>query len=330
MKPPTIAWKPFTPRRDVASVRVRCLVPMRLMAEAGLNSELYEHDEAARPDVVVFQKAYESSDLELAERLSKRGTRIVFDLCDNHFYNPDDRPDVMERVDRLRRMIHLADAVTVSSPILADLVEHDRTFLVDDALDPAITQARTRLLPRRSSRSGTHLFWFGNAGSTNPAFGLVDLERIVPALNQIHDSLPIDLTVISNSKEAFQQHVGGKAIFPTRYVRWRLRTFSRFVSGAGISLLPISINPFTSCKTSNRVVTSLMLGAPVIADVIPSYEEFGPYLLFDDWEKNVEIYARSYELRREHVQAGQTFIHKRFAPERLVEQWALVLETVLV
>ena len=35
-------------------------------------------------------------------------------------------------------------------------------------------------------------------------------------------------------------------------------------------------NPFTLCKTVNRLATALLLGLPVVADMIPSYEELRP------------------------------------------------------
>lgn len=328
MSQPSVAWKPFTPRDDVASVRVRCLVPQQLMAGAGWRSEIFDPSSSESYDLVVFQKAYETADLDLAERLSSHGVRIVFDLCDNHFHNPDGLPELAERAGRLGRMIELADAVTVSSPRLVDLVEKDPVFLVDDALDPVIAPARARRPGRRARKGGARLVWFGHAGSDNPRFGLVDLGGIVPDLNRLHSHLPIDLTVVTNSKVAYRRHLA-PAGFPTRYVPWKLRTFASVLAGADMTLLPITVNPFTICKTSNRIVTSLMLGAPVVADLIPSYEEFAPYVLVGNWEAQVARYTREPELRRHHVEEGGAFIRRRFAPEVIAEQWSRAFRAVL-
>ncbi len=304
------------------------------MAGVGWRSEIFDPSSSERYDLVVFQKAYETADLDLAERLSARGVRIVFDLCDNHFHNPDGRPELAERAGRLGRMIELADAVTVSSPGLADLVqnadlvEKDCVFLVDDALDPVIAPTRAGRPGRRARKGGARLVWFGHAGSDSPRFGLVDLGGIVPDLNRLHAHLPIDLTVVTNSREAYRRHLA-PAGFPTRYVPWKLRTFPSVIAGADMSLLPITVNPFTICKTSNRIVTSLMLGAPVVADLIPSYEEFAPYVLVGNWEAHVARYAREPELRRHHVEEGGAFIRRRFAPEVVAEQWSRAFRAVL-
>lgn len=329
MTPPSIGWKPFTTRRDVASVRVRCLVPQQILASRGWRSELFNVARPGHHDVVVFQKAYEAGDLDLAEQLSARGVRIVFDLCDNHFHTPGERPELVARAERLRRMIDLADGVTVSSPLLGDLVDKKRTFLIDDALDPVAAAGRMRRGQWFGRRmKGVRLTWFGNAGSEEPAFGLVDVARIVPDLNRLHRHLPLSLTVVTNSKDGYRRHLAD-AQFPTRFVPWSLPTFPATHAAAEMCLLPITINPFTVCKTSNRVVTSLMLGTPAVADLIPSYEEFVPYILVGDWEANIERYARDPELRRSHVEAGQEFIRRRFDPAVAFEQWSRALTAVV-
>ncbi len=311
----------------MASVRLRSLVPNQLLAQSGWDSELFKSVSTDRYDVVVFQKAYESEDILLAEGLADRGTRIVLDLCDNHFYNPEDLPQLTERADRLSRMVALADAISVSTPTLGQLIENKRVFLVDDALDPVIV-ARSREPRWPRFRAGTHLAWFGTAGSRSLDFGLVDLARIIPNLNNLNTRVPITLTVISNSREEYRRHVK-QANFSTHYCRWKFRTFSSFLASADIALIPITSNPFTICKTSNRIVTSLMLGTPVVADLIPSYREFEPYILVGEWERHLERYARDRELRHHHVTAGRQFVQQRFAPEVIVEQWSRVFHSVL-
>ena len=62
----------------------------------------------------------------------------VFDLCDNHFYNPMQRADYHDRAERLRRMIDDVDAVTASTPELAALVDRP-CDIIDDALDAVHT-----------------------------------------------------------------------------------------------------------------------------------------------------------------------------------------------
>jgi hypothetical protein len=325
---PTVAWKPVAPRLDIASVRVRCDVPMSLLSSVGWQCEVFDASRSKSYDVVVFQKAYAAEDLALAEDLLSRGTRVIFDLCDNHFYNPDSRPELTERATRLRAISKLADAVSISSPKLEELVDNDRIFLIDDALDPVLERAPRPLRRRWLSGDAAHLVWFGNPGSTSPPSGLIDLERIVPDLNRLNLRIPVALTVVTSSKRGYQQHTR-HATFPTRFVKWKYKTFGSVVAAADACVLPVNVNPFTICKTSNRLVTSLMLGVPIVADLIPSYEEFEPFVLVGGWCENLERYLGDPELRDRHVEIGRSFIRARFAPEVTIEQWTRAIDAVL-
>src|SRR5688572_7774210 len=97
MRRPRIGWIPSSPRADVASVRLRSLIPLRYLRAAGWDCELLDPADPFGYDLVVFQKAYDEERVALAHDLRRRGIRTMFDLCDNHFYNPDDLPALAER-----------------------------------------------------------------------------------------------------------------------------------------------------------------------------------------------------------------------------------------
>ncbi|MBC7931131.1 MAG: hypothetical protein H7Z38_11270, partial [Rubrivivax sp.] len=96
-----------------------------------------------------------------------------------------------------------------------------------------------------------------------------------------------------------------------------------------VCVLPVSSNPLTLCKTSNRLVLSLLLGVPVVADRIPSYEEFGAFVRFADWERNLRAYAADAELRRRHVQEGRDYIRSNYNKERAIAQWSSLFRSLL-
>src|SRR5256885_2059369 len=104
---------------------------------------------------------------------------------------------------------------------------------------------------------------------------MINVAEIVPQLEELHQETKISLTIISNSESAFKEYFGS-AKFPTRYFPWKYETFRSLFSLHDICILPIRPNPFTVCKSNNRVVLSLMLGLPVVTTAIPSYEEFAP------------------------------------------------------
>jgi hypothetical protein len=230
-------------------------------------------------------------------------------------------------------MLDLCDVLTVSTPQMAEALSPRRSVVIDDAVEfevpgPLAEGWRDlRAQGRRRRTSRLRLAWFGSAGTARPQFGLRDLADWVPTLNEVNETIPIELTCITNSRPLFRATTSA-ANFPTHYRRWRRATFARVLRRSDLCLLPISLNPFTVCKTSNRVVTSLVLGLPVIADRIPSYDEFAPAIAFGATEEHFESYC-DLVAARNAVARGREIVASRFTPQHLVSQWqGAVLQAV--
>ena len=321
----TIAFKPATSSRELASARLRAYVPSEYLKAAGWDCEMFDAARADQYRAVVFQKAYAEEDIALVTRLRSRGAATIFDLCDNHFYDPESRPEFHERADRLRRMIDAVDAVTVSTPQLAELIGRPAS-VVDDALDPILPDrlALARKAWRRIHRGALRFIWFGNAGMAYPPFGLVDLARIVPELAAAHSHRPIQLTVISNAKDAVAK-IAATAPFPIRYREHEIVSCQHAIRDHDLCIIPVGINPFTICKTLNRPALALRLGVPVIADSIPSYHELGPYIGVADWCRNIDAFATNQAGWKYRADAGGEYLRMKYTPERVVRQWSAVL-----
>jgi hypothetical protein len=318
----TVRWVPGAASDAVASARLRCYRPSVALAKAGWDSVVATGRRPMRADVVVFQKAYSDRHLALAARLRRRGTAIVLDLCDNHLHYSATEPVLARRADRLRRMIGLADVITASTPSMAELVDHPCVKLVDDALE----MSQPIRLP--TAERGRRLVWFGNAGSDEEGFGMCDLGAIMSDVEKLAAGIDCELVVLSSSRDAFERHVGPRRI-AARYVNWTPAAAAEALASADVALLPITPNPFTRCKTSNRVATALQSGVAVVAGRIPSYEEFSPYVRFGDWTNNLAAYLLDGNLRLEDVTRGQEFVSRRFPPELVGEQWTTALSAAL-
>jgi hypothetical protein len=327
---PRIGFKPCVPSIEVGSARFRCFLPVKYLRAAGWNCELFDPGRWAEYRAVVFQKAYTPEDLELASRLTARGIRTVFDLCDDLFFNADGSREGEERSARLRAMVERVDAVSVSTAGVARAVGRP-CQVIDEALDEiqpegpvaALRTAAATALWRLQRRT-LRLVWFGNAGLDMPRYGLIDLARLVPALNDLHHRLPLSLTVVSNSEPAFRRHTAG-AVFPLRFHLYHSATYQRLLRRHDACLIPVSPNPLTLCKSFNRPALSLLLGVAVVADYIPSYEELRPYVLIGDWAENLRRYADEPATRRAHIRAGQRYLKRKYTPEHVVQQWGSLL-----
>lgn len=328
-----IAWKPFSTSPEKASARLRSLLPCRYLREAGWPCEIFAPGNVASYELVIFQKAYDEENIALAKSLIARGVKTVFDLSDNHFYNPNDLPSLRRRAERLRRMIDTVDAVSVSTPELAKLIARGNCAVIDDAVpmpDDVALSALSRLKERLtiSRNRPLRVVWYGNAGSEHPPFGLIDLPRVLPHLEALNQQMRVELTVISNSEKLFREYAGPVS-FPVKYHEWSSATFGRIFRRQDVCVIPVDVNPFTACKSNNRLVLSLLMGVPVIADEIPSYQEFRDFVLFAEWPKSLATYAADKELGRHHVREAQRYIRTKYNKKRVVSQWSTLFERVL-
>jgi hypothetical protein len=296
-------------------------------------------EDGGRHDVVVFQKVYGDRYASLAREARSLGTRIVYDMCDNHLeIAPADDAGLAARRADVLAMIEVADAITVATTALADIVgplAGDRPIhVVDDAVDPAPISAvglRLRRWQRRRRRgrrgSPIRLAWFGSAGTPNVDYGVPHLVDIVPDLERVAASRAVKLTVISDNPKYAARELKPAALDVTQ-VEWSWRGFASTLAAHDAAILPIRRNPITDVKSGNRVIASLRLGVPVIADRIPAYDEFAPWIRFGQWERHVSELADDYDGVLDRTRAGAAYIGRTYTEAHLVQQWAQVLSSV--
>ena len=330
-----IAWKPLHYNFNVASSRLRSFFPCKILKSAGWDCEIYNPKYQNNYQLVIFQKAYDPPDLVLAEKLKNQGTKIILDLCDNHFYNPYQIPEFVAKEKRLRKMIELADLVTVATPELGKLIHRKETLVIDDVVDPfpETWQGRIRskiVSWRNSNQDKFKVVWFGSSqlakiyaesGIKDAPAGLDSIKKVLPALEKINQEMTVQLTIISNSQKRFHQATENTK-FSCIYYEWNLATFPFLIQQQDVCIIPIEFNDFSICKTSNRLITALNQGVAVVADKIPSYEEFGEFVLFADWENSLSSYAGNLTLRQQHVRQGKEYITRKYTQDRVVEQWS--------
>lgn len=326
MKSPVTRWLPFGTEKS-ASARLRAFIPAAVLRSKGWDADVFSEADYAKTDVVVFQKRYTTEDLELANRLKQSGKKVVFDLCDNHSYNPDNSEAIAERTVRLNQMFALADAVTLSSKELGKYVDHKNVSFIDDATEPSdrnpLKQLYYNLFRSTNTPGKKSIVWFGASGSTSPPFGLIDLGKIIPVLNKVNEKEPIRLNVFSDSREEFKKYTSG-ATFEAVYYPWQKASFPYFFSQHALCVLPISRNAFTDCKTSNRIILALQLKVPVITERIPSYEDFDEFLFYNDWEKNITdiLSGSNKDLVKSKLKNGLAYVNAHYNDQHVYKQWS--------
>ncbi|WP_417069578.1 hypothetical protein [Niveibacterium terrae] len=342
-----------------AGLRYRCLYPISALKRRGMIAELF--DETRDYDAVVFdawtlfptvtsEKVAEKT-LALAQRLKQRGTRILLDNCDNQFSgSPDCAWD--RACERLRTLAAQSDTVTVCSDELASVMRSECGLekiprVIGDPIEKRINYTSDRLLrsvlsPQRKlswlrylehcgrialekSRGITPLIWFGGHGNAFSEGGMLDLARITPVLAELDAHHRLSLTVISNKRAKFEQNFA-RLPFATHYVEWDRVNFLAMLRLHAISLIPVTRNSFTRCKSANRVTLSLYHGLNVVADEIPSYQGFAKVCALNDWREGLNAYLENPGLRRQHRQQGKALALHGYDLERIADAWQQALD----
>lgn len=329
-----IAWKPNCKDITTASFRLRALMPYQQTKKQGWPVEFFDIQNSHQYKIVIFQKAYTKEDYELAKRLKLQGTTIVFDMCDNHFYNPENNEKYARRAIDMQHMIDIADHVIVTTDELGKLISKETIFQIDDYIDEPEKNIFYKnyihyKIPRRFKKAEMtnrlKLVWFGNAGIASQDYGLKDVNIVLPELAELNKTIPLSLTIISNSPLKFGEMVGHEHPFPTMYCEWKKHYFSHQLPFFDICLIPAGINPYTRVKTNNRVVLSLGLGVPVIASPLPSYLPFSPYIDFENWQESIEKIVTAPTEASRKVLAGQDYIKQNYSLGAITQQWIKLL-----
>jgi hypothetical protein len=344
-----IAWKPRFSDPRVASTRIRCLNPLSELQSRGYPVELFHPQRVSHYAAVVYSKLYDDATYREAKGLQKRGVRIVLDLCDNHFYNPNGSASLRKAGEQLKRMMTLADELVASTAAMSEVIRAElptsrKVTVIEDAVETEIRGVRTlfwdrwwekkqlakllRQLEAGKQNGRTPLAWFGIHGGPNAEHGILDLLKVRALLEKMNRTYPLSLTVISNSKKKYDRAIKPWSI-PTYYLDWQADTLLPALRSHAIAVIPISQNPFTRCKSNNRLTLSLNVGLAVVADSIPSYQDFAEVCCLDNWETGLENYLFNPELRRRHVERGQTIIARDWSLRQLAEKWRNFFDTLL-
>lgn len=344
-----VGWKPSSPDFRVASTRIRCLIPLGELQAQGYRVELFRPAAASGYRAVVYSKTYHVKDVEEAAALREGGVQIIFDLCDNRFYNPRSIPKANEEIQRLHRMMQIAHFWVASTEALAEVMRAEAVaekplVVIGDPLEtevvgvPVTPWARLsqwtawlkfrRWISAMRQAGRTPLIWFGHHGSPYADGGMLDLERIRGTIERLNPTFPLSLTVVSNSREKYEASIRPWSI-PTHYLEWHASTFTRVLRSHDVAIIPVTINPFTWCKSNNRLALSLSSGLAVVADSIPSYEPFREACVLDDWERGLQAYLSSSSRRAVDVARGQSLVTRLCDVRAIAEQWRQVFDRVV-
>jgi len=256
---PRITWLPVA-SENRASSRLRCFRLHQYLDRMGGASQFDLHHDA---DVLIIQKNLTALALLKAWSFKRQAGKKVFLDIDDVKYVHDSRLRP-----RISWLMGLADGVWTATPEQAKLVKQffgnegedddapievlpnciDYLPLDDDGSERCypLTDAYDRLEPLRVA-------WFG--GRENIPLDLLRLLARLPGAQ---------VNLISD-------HVPSKSDPGITFTHWRLDTFAQALRHNHLTVLSHSGDRISESKSANKMVSSIMLGLPVLVSDTPAY-----------------------------------------------------------
>lgn len=306
----------FVPAGLTASGYYRAMIPSDLMREAGdviahftANIDIYK---ALRYDVLWVQLITAPLLLEIVEKAKARGIRIVYDIDDRLDAIPAENQAINvygtpEKQAEIRRMIELADLVTVSTAPLGASIE--RNYGKAGAVRVLPNMVTANVAPRRHPPNSayTRILWAGSPTHKR------DLAIVAPAIRNVlkRHAGKVRFTCFG---ERLPEALSGCWDFidlqePVDFEQYhdRIATIS-----ADFAIAPLERNAFNDSKSAIKALEYASAGYPMLLSPVgeyPAVVEAGlPATLVEDadWEAQIE---RMISLGREGREAvGQASI----------------------
>jgi glycosyltransferase involved in cell wall biosynthesis len=221
------------------------------------------------PDVGIFLRRYDRSDVALAKAIKARGGKVILDVVVNYFKSRPPTPYGYggasdNLVASFLELLSLSDQVWTVSPYLQSVVKkyHPSAHFISDSVDPAHF-----IRPTMRSNKGNGPVILGWSGIASKAHSLEDISKVVH--KYILDKVARVL-VISNRKP--------KLSFPFIFKKWDYKSFPRLISQCDLCIAPRAIDQVYDLGHSIfKIGVFMALGIPALAGPIPAYS-----LLLDD------------------------------------------------
>ena len=303
-------------RDELASVRLRSYPASQALQEAGWAVSTGDHVPEHANTVVVGK--IPSFDFEQRaphwirdlEKVKRRGGKVVLDYTDHHLgFDSPLKPFYQKALEIADRCIvshftlakGLKSCGARNSPdirVVEDLIEHEFRGPRVPSNDPTDWSA----------------IWFGHG--TNFEF-LAHLCASWP------EKAPRNLHIVS-SEEVHNfirsGYLNASVPLQIHFREWSPSALAEVAAVTDIAIIPSSFTSRKQFASSNRLVTSLALGLPVVATLLPSYEEFKQYFCALGAPSAPAIFENP-RFGHEGVRQFQRHFGRRFSLENLKQAW---------
>ena len=253
---------------NLASIRLRSAVVAKYLSQHGSTVSVGEF--VTEISNIILVGKIGANDIEKRTKLwldqiqsaKNKNIKIFVDYTDHHLGFESPMRIFYESA------LKLADYIITSSNYLKILLNNfysKEIFVIPDAIEVPV------LSPKISKTN--NILWFGHASNIQYLINFIEkYTKPNDVCKLIILSNDNGLNILSNHQ--FQNSVG----FEIELKKWSVEGLIAASKISDICIIPSDpADPRKSGASSNRLITSIALGLPTAAEMLPSYEEFSKY-----------------------------------------------------
>jgi hypothetical protein len=298
---------------NLASIRLRSAIVAKYMSQHGSTITVGEFipeisniilvGKIGANDIVRRTKLW----LDQIQSSKNKNIKIFVDYTDHHLGFESPMRFFYEAV------LKLADCIITSSNHLKISLNNyysKEIFVIPDAIEVPI------LSPKASKTN--RILWFGHATNIKYLINFIEKYKKTDVIFKlIILSNDNGLNILSNHQ--FQTRIG----FEIELQKWSVESLIAASKISDICIIPSDPeDPKKTGASSNRLITSIALGLPTVAELLPSYEEFSKYFFNIRSNSLFEIMSSSssYESKK-LISEAQLKIVPKFLPQAVSQEW---------
>jgi hypothetical protein len=298
---------------NLASIRLRSAIVAKYLSQHGSTVSVGEF--VTEISNIILVGKIGANDIEKRTKLwldqiqsaKNKNIKIFVDYTDHHLGFESPMRIFYESA------LKLADYIITSSNYLKILLNNfysKEIFVIPDAIEVPV------LSPKISKTN--NILWFGHASNIQYLINFIEkYTKPNDVCKLIILSNDNGLNILSNHQ--FQNSVG----FEIELKKWSVEGLIAASKISDICIIPSDpADPRKSGASSNRLITSIALGLPTAAEMLPSYEEFSKYFfnIRSNSIFNIMSDSSSSEFKKLISEAQQKIVPK-FLPKAIGQQW---------
>jgi len=330
--PNSIAWLLSIPqctldtalRSNLASVRLRAALSAEKFIAQGCRVDFCDGNKNSIPEILFIGKFNHSTDEERFDRwisyinlCKANGAMIVVDYTDNHGYSTTVTGDFYIQA------IALADKIICSSKRLAQHIQtlgYDKSIIIEDPVEYSFLKPTNKQNPIKRA------LWFGHVSNLQYFLNfLIELQNY---------PIPLEIIALTNAYPLPDEIISKlRKILPTNVnvnlLEWSHQNMIEAAKISDFCIIPAGINDAKkNGASSNRLLTALTLGLPVLADPLDSYLDFKNFFNELTLDNLTSLVCTPLDENLQNVMLAQSLIISKFTKDKISNKWLNLISTL--